>query len=63
MGDFCRIFEKEQKYNEMKGQIKNWTDATYEGIEIYRSGINGQVSCKLDGLSKSFFRNELLLVE
>ena len=47
----------------MKEHVKNWTDKTYEVIEIDRSGINGQVNYKLDGLSKSFFRNELLLVE
>ena len=42
---------------------KNWTDETYEVIEINRSGIHGQVSYKLDGLAKLYLRNELLLVE
>ena len=47
----------------MKEHVKNWTDKTYEVIEIDRSGINGQASYKLDGLTKLYLRNELLLVE
>ena len=33
----------------MKQHVKNWTDKTYEVIEINRSWINGRVSYKLDG--------------
>ena len=47
----------------MKEHVKNWTDKTYEVIEINRSGINGQVNYKLDRLPKLYLRNELLLVE
>ena len=47
----------------MKEHAKNWIDTTYKVIEIDRSGINGQTRYKLDGLSKGYFRNELLLVE
>jgi len=48
VGDFRWSFKKEQKHSEMKEHVKNWTDKTYEVIEIDRSGINGQVSYKLD---------------
>ena len=63
VGDFCEIFKKKQKYSEMKEHIKHLTDATYEVMEIDRSGINGQVCYKLDGLTKLHLRNELLLVK
>ena len=63
MLDLCRNFKKKQKYSEIKGHVTNWSDKTYEVIEIDRSGINGQVSYKLDGLGKPFLRHELLLVE
>ena len=46
----------------MKEHVKNWTYATYKVIGIDKSGLNGQVSYKL-GLTKFYFRNELLLVE
>ena len=51
------------EYSEMKQHVKHWTDKTYEVIEIDRSGINGQVSYKLDGATKLFLRHELLLIE
>ena len=51
------------EYSEMKENVKIWTDKTYKVIEIDRSGINGRVSYKLDGLSNLYLRNELLLVE
>ena len=60
---FVGFFKKKQTYSEMKEHIKNWNDNTYEVIEIDRSGINRQVSYKSDGLTKSCFRNELLLRE
>ena len=47
----------------MKEHVKNWTEQTYQVIYIYKSGLNGQVSFKLEGLNKSHFRNELLLVD
>jgi len=47
----------------MKEHVKNWSEATYKVIGIVRSGINGQTTYKLEGMSKPFLRNELLLVE
>ena len=47
----------------MKERVKHWTDRTYEVIEIDGNEINGQVNYKLDGLTKLYFRKELLLVE
>ena len=47
----------------MKVHVKNWKDKTYEVIEIHENGINGQVDSKLDGLTKLYLRNGLLLVE
>ena len=47
----------------MKEHVKSWSDRTYEVIEIDRSGLNGQTTYELEGLSKPFLRNELLLVE
>jgi len=47
----------------MKEHVKSWTDKTYQVIEIDRFGTNGQVSYKLNGVSKLYLRNELLLVE
>ena len=47
----------------MKEHAKIWNDKTYEVREIEQSVINGQVSCKSDGLTKLYLRNELLLVE
>ena len=47
----------------MKEHVKNWSDATYRVIGIDKSGLNGQVSYKLEGLNKFDLRNELLLVE
>jgi len=61
--DYVRIFKKKQKYSEMKEHVKNWSDAIYKVIDIDRSGLNGQVSYKLEGLPKLYFRNELLLIE
>jgi len=49
--DCCRNFKKKQKYSELQQHVNNLTEATYEVIQIDRSGINGQVSYKLDGLS------------
>ena len=60
---FKDFFKKKQKYSEMKEHVKNWSEATYPVIEIDRSGINGQVSYKLEGLTKLYLINELLLVE
>ena len=60
----CGIFfKKKEKYSEMKVHVKNWKDKTYEVIEIHENGINGQVDSKLDGLTKLYLRNGLLLVE
>ena len=47
----------------MKEHITNWTDATCEVVGIDKSGLNGQTTCKLEGWSKGYFRNELLWVE
>jgi len=47
----------------MKQHVKRGTGKTYEVIEIDRSAINGRINYKLDGLTKNYFRNELLLVE
>ena len=58
-----RVFQKKQKHTEMKEHVKNWTEQTYKVIYIDKSGLNGQVSFKLEGLNKSHFRNELLLVD
>ena len=63
VGDEVRVFNKKQKYTEMKEHVKNWTEQTYKVIYINKSGTNGQVSFKLEGLNKSHFRNELLLVD
>ena len=63
VGDEVRVFNKKQKYTEMKEHVKNWTEQTYKVIYIDKSGLNGQVSFKLEGLNKSHFRNELLLVD
>ena len=63
VGDFCRIFKKKQKYSELKEHVNKLSEAIYKVIEINRSGINGQVSYKSDGLTKLYLRNELLLVE
>ena len=40
------------KYSEMKEHVKNWTDAKYKVIGLDKSGLNGQVSYKLEGLTK-----------
>ena len=59
------IFEKirqQQKHSEMKEHVRNWSDAILKVIGIDKSGLNGQ-GYKLNGLSKGYFRNELLLVE
>ena len=55
---FCGIFKKKQKYSEMKQHVKNWAEATYKVIGIDQSGLNGQTTYKLEGLSKPFLRNE-----
>ena len=47
----------------MKEHVKNWSDKTYEVVVIDKSGLHGQTRYKLEGLSKGYFRNELLLVE
>jgi len=52
-----------KKYSEMNERVKNWTCKTYEVIGIEQSGLNGQTTYKLEGLSKCYFRNELLSVE
>ena len=54
--------KKKQKYTEIQEHVKNRSEATYKVIEIDRSGINGQVSYKLDGLTKLYLLNDLLLV-
>jgi len=58
--DKVKVFKKKQKYSEMKEHVKNWTDKTYEVLGIDQSGLNGQVSYKLDGLAKLYLRNELV---
>ena len=58
-----RIFKKKQQYSEMKQHVKNWSEEVYKVIHIDKSGLNGQVSYKLDGLNKLYLRNEILLVE
>ena len=63
VGDEVRVFKKKQKYSEMKEHVKNWSDEVYRVIHIDKSGLNGQVSYKLEGLNKLYFRNEILLVE
>jgi len=64
INDFARICKKKGKYSgEMKEHIRNWTDATYEVVGIDKSGLNGQTTYKLEGLSNVYSRNELLLVE
>ena len=63
VGDFRGSFKKEQKHSEMKEHVKNWTDKTYEVIEINRSRMHGQANYKLDGSAQLYLRNELLLVE
>ena len=62
VGDFVRTFKKEGKSGEMKEHVKGWTEATYKVIGIDQSGLNGQVSDKLDGLAKLHLRNELLYI-
>ena len=47
----------------MKEHVKNWTDATYKLIGMNKSGLDGQTTYKLEGLSKGYFKNDLLLVE
>ena len=63
VGNSCRNFKMKQTYSELKEHVKSWSEATYKVIEVDRSGINGQLSYKLDGLTKPDLRNELLLVE
>jgi len=63
VSDLVRVFKKKQKYLEMKEHVNNWNDKTYEVIEVNRSGSNGQASYKLDGLTKLYPKNALLLVE
>ena len=50
--DFVRTCKKKQKYSEMKEHVENWTEATYKVIGIDQSGLNGQTTYRLDGLSK-----------
>ena len=47
----------------MKQHVKHWTDTLYKVVGADKSGLNGQVSYKLEGLNTPFLRNELLLVE
>ena len=47
----------------MKEHVKHWIEATYKVIGIDKSELKGQTTYKLEGLSKGYFRNELLLVE
>ena len=47
----------------MKQHVINSTDTLYKVVGTDKSGLNGQVSYKLEGLNKPFLRNELLLVE
>ena len=63
VNDFVRIFKKKQKYSDMKEHVKNWSDTTYKVVEVERNEITGKVNYKLEGLTKSHLRNELLLVE
>ena len=63
MCDFCRILKKKQKHSELKEHVKNWSDKTYEVVGKHQPGLNGQTTYKLEGFSKGYFRNELLLVE
>ena len=41
----------------MKEHTTNWTDATYDIVGIDKSGLNGQTTYTLEGLSKGYFRN------
>ena len=47
----------------MQEHMETWTDAAYEVVGVSKSGLNGQTTYTLEGLSKAFFRKELLLVE
>jgi len=58
-----RILKTNGKYSEMKQHVKIGLIKHIKVIEIDRSGVNGQVSYKLDGLNKRCLRHELLLVE
>ena len=60
--DYVRILKTGRKYSEMKEHVKNWTDKTYRVVGIDKSGLGGQTTYKLEGLSKGYFRNEILLV-
>ena len=61
----AKIF-KTQKYSELKQHVKKWTEKTYKTYKVVgidRSGINGQTTYKLEGLSKALLRHASLLVE
>ena len=47
----------------MNERLKNWSDKTYEVVGKDQAGLNGQTTYKSEGLSKGYFRNELLLHE
>ncbi len=47
----------------MKETHSNLSKQTYELVDINRSGINSQVSYKLNGMMKYYLRHELLLVD
>ena len=61
--DYVRILKKKGKYSEMKVHVKIWTDKTYRVVGIDKSGLNGQTTYTLEGLSKGYFRHKLLLGE
>ena len=47
----------------MKEHIKNWSDSTYKGIYINKHDMIGQITYKLEGLPKRYYRHELLQIE
>ena len=49
--------KRNPKYSEMKRHVKKWTDTIYKVMSAYKSGLNGQVGYKLEGLNKRFFQN------
>ena len=44
----------------MKEHVKNWSDATYKVIAIYRGALNVQTTYKLYGMPKTYLRHAIL---
>jgi hypothetical protein len=61
MNDFVRICKKKQTCSEIKEHAKNWNGKTYEIVGKDQSGLNRQTTYTVRGLSKGYFRNELLV--